>query len=217
VALVHTLTPRRWQINSRREMDADGRTTRARTPEIKIHRETETHITFGTPSAGNRPSTTNSRGSTPEKSSPKHVKGTRAKFIRQNPRFINSPICQVMPCEGGKSVAECLEWKEEETGRSPSPRPASPQSTTPNSTIRQDYRPPSPSSRPHPHQRLSPHKARASTTTPFGHDNMGRGRERISFRQMYDCRADPSQPDRGKVSGSISCETSSFHAWRGFD
>ena len=53
----------------------------------------------------------------PGRGSPKHVKGTRAKFIRQNPRFINTPICQVLPCEGGKSVAECLEWKEEKGGR----------------------------------------------------------------------------------------------------
>ena len=89
------------------------RMARARTPEIRIQRETDSHISL---SPSPRGSPASSRGGTPERSSPKHVKGTRAKFIRQNPRFINSPICQMDPGSGGKSVAECLDWREE--GRS---------------------------------------------------------------------------------------------------
>ena len=96
-----------------------SQSSRARTPEIKIQRESESHIVLGTgyPSSSPRSSPANSRGSTPERSSPKHVKGTRAKFIRQNPRFINNPICTIVPCEGGKSVAECLDWKQETVQR----------------------------------------------------------------------------------------------------
>ena len=37
-------------------------------------------------------------------------KGTCAKFLRQNPRFINEPICQVLPNESSGSVGECLSW-----------------------------------------------------------------------------------------------------------
>ena len=38
------------------------------------------------------------------------VKGTCAKFLRQNPRFVNEPICQVLPNESSGSVGECLSW-----------------------------------------------------------------------------------------------------------
>ena len=39
------------------------------------------------------------------------VKGTCAKFLRQNPRFINEPICQVLPNESSRSVGDCLRWQ----------------------------------------------------------------------------------------------------------
>ncbi len=39
-----------------------------------------------------------------------NVKGTCAKFLRENPRFLNEPICQVLPNELSGSVGDCLSW-----------------------------------------------------------------------------------------------------------
>lgn len=39
-----------------------------------------------------------------------NIKGTCARFLRQNPRFVNEPICQVLPNEHSASVGECLSW-----------------------------------------------------------------------------------------------------------
>ncbi|CAI8007207.1 Uncharacterized protein C2orf73 [Geodia barretti] len=177
-------------------MDATSdvtRMARARTPEIRIQRETDSHISL---SPSPRGSPASSRGGTPERSSPKHVKGTRAKFIRQNPRFINSPICQMDPGSGGKSVAECLDWREE--GRSGATlRQAGHGSPSHDSTLRQDYRPPSPDTRPQPLHRFSTQKP---SSIPLG--PAGRGREKISFVHQYDCRAEPEQqPEGGKLHG----------------
>ena len=38
------------------------------------------------------------------------IKGTCAKFLRQNPRFINEPICHVLPNEYSASVGACMSW-----------------------------------------------------------------------------------------------------------
>ena len=40
-----------------------------------------------------------------------NVRGTRATFIRDNPRFVNEPIQRLVPGEdGGPDVASCLQW-----------------------------------------------------------------------------------------------------------
>ena len=39
-----------------------------------------------------------------------NVKGTCAKFLRENPRFLNEPVCQVLPNESSGSVGNCLSW-----------------------------------------------------------------------------------------------------------
>ena len=39
-----------------------------------------------------------------------NTKGTCAKFLRENPRFLNEPICQVLPNESSSSVGDCLSW-----------------------------------------------------------------------------------------------------------
>ena len=44
-----------------------------------------------------------------------NIKGTCAKFLRQNPRFINEPICRVLPNEYSTSVGECLSWRDAST------------------------------------------------------------------------------------------------------
>ncbi len=42
----------------------------------------------------------------------KVLKGTHAKFLYENPRFINEPIRYVLPDEGARSVGECMDWSE---------------------------------------------------------------------------------------------------------
>ena len=38
-------------------------------------------------------------------------KGLHAKFLRENPRYINEPICWIEGSQhGGSTVAECIEW-----------------------------------------------------------------------------------------------------------
>ena len=39
-----------------------------------------------------------------------NTKGTCAKFLRENPRFLNEPVCQVLPNESSGSVGDCLSW-----------------------------------------------------------------------------------------------------------
>jgi len=48
--------------------------------------------------------------------SSRYKKGLNAKFIRQNPRFINDPICHVLPNESSSSVHDCLHWSQESEG-----------------------------------------------------------------------------------------------------
>ena len=44
-----------------------------------------------------------------------NVRGTRATFIRDNPRFVNEPIQRLIPGEdGGEDVASCLQWQNTE-------------------------------------------------------------------------------------------------------
>lgn len=40
-----------------------------------------------------------------------NVRGTRATFIRDNPRFVNEPIQRLLPGEDGEDVASCLQWR----------------------------------------------------------------------------------------------------------
>lgn len=40
----------------------------------------------------------------------RYKKGVNAKFIRQNPRYINEPICHVLSNEISSSVEDCLQW-----------------------------------------------------------------------------------------------------------
>ena len=42
------------------------------------------------------------------------LKGSCAQFLRQNPRFLNEPICHVLPNETSRSVADCMQWTREE-------------------------------------------------------------------------------------------------------
>ena len=37
-------------------------------------------------------------------------KGSHARFLGQNPRYINEPVCQIRPNDGGYSVKDCLSW-----------------------------------------------------------------------------------------------------------
>ena len=39
------------------------------------------------------------------------TKGSCAKFLRENPRFLNEPICHVLPNESSRSVGDCLSWR----------------------------------------------------------------------------------------------------------
>lgn len=38
------------------------------------------------------------------------AKGSHAKFLYENPRFINEPIMHVLPQECSQSVSECMDW-----------------------------------------------------------------------------------------------------------
>ena len=41
----------------------------------------------------------------------KNTRGLHAQFLRQNPRYINQPICNISHLEdGGATVGECLSW-----------------------------------------------------------------------------------------------------------
>ena len=39
-------------------------------------------------------------------------KGTVAKFLRENPRFINEPICNLVSSDNCSEVKDCLAWKQ---------------------------------------------------------------------------------------------------------
>lgn len=49
----------------------------------------------------------NSNGSKPKLM---NCRGTHAQFLRENPRFLNDPICHVVPSETSRDVEECLSW-----------------------------------------------------------------------------------------------------------
>ena len=42
----------------------------------------------------------------------KPSKGSHAKFLYQNPRYLNEPICQMLPNENSRSVGACLNWSQ---------------------------------------------------------------------------------------------------------
>ena len=42
------------------------------------------------------------------------LKGSCAQFLRQNPHFLNEPICHVLPNETSKSVADCMQLTRED-------------------------------------------------------------------------------------------------------
>lgn len=42
------------------------------------------------------------------------LKGSCAQFLRQNPRFLNEPICHLLPNETSRSVADCMQWAQED-------------------------------------------------------------------------------------------------------
>lgn len=46
---------------------------------------------------------------------PGTVKGTCAQFLRHNPRYINEPICHVLPNEQSTSMADCMHWTQEDS------------------------------------------------------------------------------------------------------
>ena len=43
---------------------------------------------------------------------PNSNKGTIAVFLRENPRFLNEPICNLKSDEYCKEVSDCLVWKQ---------------------------------------------------------------------------------------------------------
>ena len=45
---------------------------------------------------------------------PSVLKGSCAQFLRQNPRFLNEPLCHLLPNETSRSVADCMEWTQED-------------------------------------------------------------------------------------------------------
>ena len=47
---------------------------------------------------------------TKELSNRRYKKGLNAQFLRQNPRFVNEPICHVLPNEMSASVGDCMQW-----------------------------------------------------------------------------------------------------------
>ena len=67
----------------------------------KLHNESETiHVT--------------STNATPDSQQPRlerYKKGLNARFLRHNPRYINEPICHVLPNETSSSVQDCLQWE----------------------------------------------------------------------------------------------------------
>ncbi len=44
---------------------------------------------------------------------PQNAKGVYARFLGENPRHLNEPVCQIRPSEGDYSVRDCLSWKQE--------------------------------------------------------------------------------------------------------
>ena len=40
----------------------------------------------------------------------RYKKGLNAKFLRHNPRFVNEPICHVLPNETSACVGDCMQW-----------------------------------------------------------------------------------------------------------
>jgi len=44
-------------------------------------------------------------------------KGSHARFLGQNPRYINEPVCQIRPNDGGYSVKDCLSWNHQQCQR----------------------------------------------------------------------------------------------------
>ena len=51
-------------------------------------------------------------------------RGTHAQFLRENPRFLNDPICHVVPSETSRDVEECLSWGVATTRAKPATRSA---------------------------------------------------------------------------------------------
>lgn len=53
-----------------------------------------------------------------------NARGAHAQFLRENPRFLNDPICHVVPSETSRDVEECLSWGVATTRTKPSTRSA---------------------------------------------------------------------------------------------
>lgn len=53
-----------------------------------------------------------------------NCRGTHAQFLRENPRFLNDPICRVVPTETSRDVEECLSWGVATTRAKPPTRSA---------------------------------------------------------------------------------------------
>lgn len=81
---------------SRSSGDVGGEDTEAKTPSKDTNSDSRS---------------VNVMNRTVETTTKTNIKGTCAKFLRQNPRFINEPICRVFPNEYSTSVGECLSWQ----------------------------------------------------------------------------------------------------------
>ena len=66
--------------------------------------------------------TINTDSSGSSKSKLMNTRGAHAQFLRENPRFLNDPICHVVPSETSKDVEECLSWGVATTRTKPSTR-----------------------------------------------------------------------------------------------
>lgn len=89
--------------------------------EMRFGQSKPSNISHGTKTSSNSQSTVSTRtgGDGYSSSTFNHVselntgrykKGLNAKFLRHNPRFINEPICHVLPNEISASVGDCMQW-----------------------------------------------------------------------------------------------------------
>lgn len=139
------------------------------------------------------------------------AKGQCAQFLRHNPRFINEPICQVLPNESSTSVAECLQWNHHHaTHTEPSENTHKKTDVRgPESTSHSDYQKPAAVSiqkAPTATHQRSP-LLHTSGIVPLIDERSAKGSsERISFKHQYNSRTDPNEPIRGKLHGSFVWE-----------
>lgn len=124
-----------------------------------------------------------------------NVRGIHARFLRQNPRFINAPICNInysLDCDA--SAPECMQWPHVEKSKD-SERKDSKDTSISAPTIKPKF-----------------HKAPKTIVQELLSDpkeetsNRKNLKEYISFKHQYNCRKDPNEPVRGKLHGSFICE-----------